>query len=339
MTQTGVCFKFKFGFCKFKEKCVYRHVTLVCDDHKCDVSQCEKRHPKICRFYRDYKKCKFTVGCMYKHENQYEIFEKFEKKLEEIKCNHSNIDIKKMTKNAEEKIERLERIIETQRKHIEENNAKIASLELRLDEFEKKSSNEKKSKDKKIKELENLIKSKNEKEVKAHFKCEYCDFETPSERGLNVHIKRKHTNMKADKYPVECDFCDFNAKSESDMKFHLKNVHTATDSNYKCLDCDFCAYNEISIQVHQGRSHGDEFECGLCDFQADSLETLNLHLTTCECYECYSCKIRVFTISDIKEHIKEKHDSEYVNIYHGKLDRKDENYVKQTSYDKDELFN
>ena len=29
----------------------------------------------------------------------------------------------------------------------------------------------------------------------------------------------------------------------------------------------------------------------------------------------------------------------HVNIYHGKLDRKDENYVKQTSYDKDELYN
>ena len=76
MTQTGVCFRFKFGFCKFKEKCVYRHVTLVCDDHKCDVSQCEKRHPKICKFYRDYKRCKFTIGCMYKLENQYEIIDK-----------------------------------------------------------------------------------------------------------------------------------------------------------------------------------------------------------------------------------------------------------------------
>ena len=33
------------------------------------------------------------------------------------------------------------------------------------------------------------------------------------------------------------------------------------------------------------------------------------------------------------------HDSEYITIYHGKLDRKDSNYVKQTSYDKNELFN
>ena len=321
----------KFGFCKFNERCIYRHVTLVCEDYKCDVSKCEKRHPKICRFYRDYKRCKFTVGCMYKHENTYDILEKFQKKFEEVKCNHNDKDI-------EEKLESMENKIEVQRKQIEEKKSEIASLELRMEELEKKFANEKKCKDRKIKDLENIIKSKNEKVMKENFKCEYCDFQTPSERGLNVHIKRKHTNLNAEKYPVECDFCDFSAKSESEMRFHLKNVHTATDSNVKCLDCDFCAYNEISIQVHRGRQHEDGFECGLCDFRADSLETLNVHLTTCECYECHRCNIRVHHISDIREHIAEKHQSEYVTITHGKLDRKDANYVKQTNYSKDKLF-
>ena len=339
MTQAEVCFKFKFGFCKYSERCKYRHVTLVCDDYKCDVSKCEKRHPKLCRYYRDYKRCKFTVGCMYKHENQFEMFEKIEKKLKEVKCNHSEKDIQKITSDVDEKLERMENKIEFQSKQLEESNSKITGLELRLEELEKKYSNEKKSKDKKIKDLENLIKMKNEKALKDIFKCEYCDFETPSERGLNVHIKRKHTNLKADKYPVECDFCEFNAKSESEMKFHLKNVHTAADSNFKCVDCDFCAYNQISIQVHQGREHEDGFTCGLCDFKADSLEMLNLHLKTCESYECNSCNLRVYTISDIRDHIKDKHESDYVFITHGKLDRKDENYVKETSYEKDKLLN
>ena len=174
--------------------------------------------------------------------------------------------------------------------------------------------------------------------MKDIFKCENCDFETTSERGLNVHIKRKHTNMKADKYPVECDFCEYNAKSESDMKFHLKNDHTATHSNFKCLDCDFYAYNDISVQVHQGKCHEDGFECGLCDFKTDSLETLNIHLTTCESYECYNCNIRVHHISDVREHIKEKHESTFVTITHAKLDRKDKDFVKETRYRKDELF-
>ena len=266
-------------------------------------------------------------------------YKRKEKKLEQAKCNNSKIDIKKIIKDADEKWERMESIIETQRKQIKENDAKIASLELRLDECEKKLLNEKKTHDRKMKDLENLIKSKKEKVKKENFKCEYCDFETSSERGLNVHIKRKHTDMKADKYPVECDFCEFNARSESEMRFHLKNVHTAADSNYKCLDCDFCAFNEISIQVHQGRKHEDGYECGLCDLKTDSLEMLNLHLTTCESYQCYRCNFRVHHISDIKEHIKEKHQSEYVSITHGKLDRKDENFVKETIYEKDELFN
>ena len=202
-----------------------------------------------------------------------------------------------------------------------------------------KYSNEKKLKDKKIKDLENLIKIKNEKALKNIFKCEHCDFETPSERGLNVHIKRIHTNLKADKYPVECDFCEFIVKSEREMRFHLKNDHTSTYSNFKCLDCDFCAENDISIQVHQGKCHGDGFECGLCDFKADSLEALDIHLTTCESYECYECTIRVHHISDVREHIKEKHESKFVSITHAKLDRKDKNFVKETRYRKEELFN
>ena len=113
---------------------------------------------------------------MYKHKNQFEMFEKIEKKLKEVKCNHSEKDIKKIKSNIDEKLERMENKIEFQSKQLEESNAKITGLELRLEELEKKFSNEKKSKDKKIKDLENLIKMKNEKALKDIFKCEYCDF-------------------------------------------------------------------------------------------------------------------------------------------------------------------
>ena len=101
----------------------------------------------------------------------------------------------------------MESRIKTQRKQLEENNAKITCLELRVGELENEFANEKKNKYRKIKDLENLLKSKREKAMKDSFKCEYCNFQTPSERGLNVHIKRKHTNMKEGKFPVECDFC------------------------------------------------------------------------------------------------------------------------------------
>ena len=65
----------------------------------------------------------------------------------------------------------MESVIEVQRKQIDENSSKIASLELTLEEFEKKFSNEKKSKDRKLKDLETVIKTKNEKALKDIFKC------------------------------------------------------------------------------------------------------------------------------------------------------------------------
>ena len=46
-----------------------------------------------------------------------------------------------------------------------------------------------------------------------------------------------------------------------------------------------------------------------------------------------------YHISDIKEYIKEKHESEYVSITQEKLDRKDISFVRETIYDKYELIN
>ena len=152
MTQ-AICYKNKLGYCKYKEKCFYRHVTLVCDDVKCNVFQCEKRHPKICKYYRDFRRCKFTVGCKYKHENQYEIFEQFEKKLEELKSSRIGNDSDELAKKAEEKLESMENMLNNQRKELEEKNAQISSLELRMEEIEKKFRD-----DKKIKIKSNIMK-------------------------------------------------------------------------------------------------------------------------------------------------------------------------------------
>ena len=61
--------------------------------------------------------------------------------------------------------------------------------------------------------------------------CKYCDFETSSERGLKVHIRRKHTILTEADYPAECDFCDLQLNSESDMKMHLKESHIQKKKN------------------------------------------------------------------------------------------------------------
>ena len=70
-----------------------------------ELALCEKRHPKICKYFRDYKRCKFTVGCMYKHKIFHEIFENIEKKLEKVTCNHSDKENQKSKKRLRKKWE------------------------------------------------------------------------------------------------------------------------------------------------------------------------------------------------------------------------------------------
>ena len=51
------------------DTCRYKHVDEICVDKNCSVFQCERRHPRIFNYYREYQRCKFTTFCRYKHEN------------------------------------------------------------------------------------------------------------------------------------------------------------------------------------------------------------------------------------------------------------------------------
>ena len=106
MTQ-AICFKNKFGYCKFSDSCRYKHVTLVCEDGQCEIKNCEKRHPKICKYYRDYRRCKFTVGCKYKHENPNDKFDKLQKELEIIRKNYPYNEKENRYKKLEEELKLL----------------------------------------------------------------------------------------------------------------------------------------------------------------------------------------------------------------------------------------
>ena len=59
------------------------------------------------------------------------------------------------------------------------------------------------------------------------FKCENFSYETNSERGLNIHKKRKHTNYDTEKYPKSCDICEKVIGCIKDMRKHL-NSHSTT---------------------------------------------------------------------------------------------------------------
>ena len=149
MTQ-GLCVRNKFAFCKFIDKCRFRHNNVKCTEKTCSIYNCEKRHPKICKHFREYGYCKFTTYCRYEHKKQVHIAEnsdniaKLEKKFQRINFQNSNIEqsenydklhidkleekITEMGKTMEKSLEAFEKKLDNQRNNLEEKNAKITAL-------------------------------------------------------------------------------------------------------------------------------------------------------------------------------------------------------------------
>ena len=96
----------------------------------------------------------------------------------------------------------------------------------------------------------------------------------------------------------------------------------------------------LTMEVHVGKMHSENFECGLCDNKFKDIEALNMHMATCEIYECNGCYFRVKTLADIKKHFQNKHeDDEDVKITHGKVNRKCGEEIDDTEYFIHELSN
>ena len=84
MASNVHCLFNKFGFCKYLDTCRKKHSKDICEVPQCKVINCHKRHPKTCRFYQEYGKCKFGDYCCYKHNENERNF-KIVKELENMK--------------------------------------------------------------------------------------------------------------------------------------------------------------------------------------------------------------------------------------------------------------
>ena len=67
MSSQIFCLHYKFGFCKHGDRCWKKHIDEKCENQECDGSSCDKRHPRPCKYYRLYKRCKFGDYCAFDH--------------------------------------------------------------------------------------------------------------------------------------------------------------------------------------------------------------------------------------------------------------------------------
>ena len=114
--EKQICVHFKFGYCKFRANCRFSHVDIICDDSTdCDIGNCDRRHPRECKYFTSYGRCKFGSFCRYSHvkskviadheelkecnKKLFEMNSKFEKQLEEYKAKLEDLEKKIVTSN------------------------------------------------------------------------------------------------------------------------------------------------------------------------------------------------------------------------------------------------
>ena len=335
-----LCKKNQYGYCKYGDNCRYRHIVEKCETKNCNVFDCERRHPKICNYIRDYGQCKFTTYCKYDHDKPNNIKETF-KKIETLEKKIDNLQAGtkvNLGKEVDRKIEAFESKLAILVHIIEEKDSTINKLEKKINSIEKVFDNKLLGIEENLKKvmennksLHNLLKSENDQ-----LKCDDCEFTTTSKKGLKTHIKRKHT----EKFPIQCERCDKELKNEHEMKNHIiTHTYKYENSELKCEECGFTGKNDWSMQIHHGKCHSKNIECGLCEFIAKDNECLEMHLKTCETYECKHCEYVAKTISDMKRHIAaKKNECGSSCIFHVKIDRNNDNAADWKEYKQTELF-
>ena len=80
-----------------------------------------------------------------------------------------------------------------------------------------------------------------------------------------------------------------------------------------------------------------QFECGFCDKKFNDIDTLELHLRTCEVYECSECYLKERNLTDMKKHVVEDHEDYCDTIQHMKIDLENMSKVLIKSYYLSEL--
>ena len=141
-------------------------------------------------------------------------------------------------------------------------------------------------------------------------------------------MKRKCRYNSAN-YPQQCELCDKEFKNAKEMKTHMK-THSYKATEYQCEDCEYVGQNKETMDVHNGRAHCENFECGLCEFEAGSLDNLDMHLRTCEIYQCWNCAMKEKNVDNMRTHIEKEHGK--FTVIHLKMDRNNFSRVSCRQY-------
>ena len=110
------CRFFMVGYCKFNDKCKFKHVMEVCSIKSCQKKTCFKRHPKNCKFSFLRNFCKFKEDCKYSHDTTDNEKEMILQEVGRLKL--ENEILKTGNRDLENEALRLKKVLEEVKKEL-----------------------------------------------------------------------------------------------------------------------------------------------------------------------------------------------------------------------------
>ena len=126
-TIETICKFNQTGFCKFLSHCRNQHVMDIYPTNQCKDMHCVLRHPRTCKFFSNFGRCKFDEECAYLHNSRNQTIDLEIRELEsELRKTKTKI---KELENIQERMDKLETI----QKASEEIDMKMSDRVFRIE--------------------------------------------------------------------------------------------------------------------------------------------------------------------------------------------------------------
>ena len=265
--QRGICKYNQTGFCKFKGSCPNIHDNEICNVRNCSPNLCTKRHPKECRYFADYKYCKFRA-CTFAHS---EIIEKGEVNAlrEEINYMKHEIGILKLNMSAiRQESNELKSAICILKEEIEDIKRENFKTESKIISLEKEFEDESEGDDEK--EENHAWQDKQDK----LYSCKYCNIQINTRTTFDDHMK-SHI-MKGSKDHIKCTECEYSCKQTIALKKHINTKHQVI--NEELGDTESESEDDFDLFQLEIVSDEEVYVCNLCNEGLDSAHEVKEHL-------------------------------------------------------------
>ena len=233
--MTELCLYNQRGFCKFREQCNMKHENEICENrNECTNQSCRKRHPRECRYFVQFGRCKLGEVCAYSHagESKNHKVEKLEQEVKEMKEENMKVDqLEKEVQGLKAEVNNIKLNMARMYKLVKANqvNNQVNSLESGAEETDKKEETKENSKEKK----------------EQKFMCDKCDYSAKKKVTLSKHMNTKHCIESVEE-----------GKEQTNGEGEKKNNAEEEKNNcVNCVECDKCDYleNMESCEMCNGR--------------------------------------------------------------------------------------